>query len=53
MAWPAKYGASGVMTFCVSHHGKVYEKDLGDDTDALARAMDRFDPGDGWTVVED
>ncbi|HYN61074.1 MAG TPA: DUF2950 family protein [Rubrivivax sp.] len=28
--------------------GVDYEKDLGPDTEALAKAMTRFDPGPGW-----
>jgi len=48
VAWPVKYGETGVMTFVVSHDGLVYEKDLGPDTEARAKAMARFDPGPGW-----
>ena len=29
IAWPAKYGDSGVMSFMISHEGQVFEKDLG------------------------
>ena len=29
IAWPAKYGNSGVMTFVVNQRGIVFEKDLG------------------------
>jgi hypothetical protein len=32
VAYPADYRSSGVKTFVVSHHGVVYEKDLGPDT---------------------
>jgi hypothetical protein len=32
----------------VSHSGTVYEKDLGPDTDATARAMTRFNPDKSW-----
>jgi hypothetical protein len=48
VAWPVRYGDTGVMTFMVSHAGIVVEKDLGPSTDAIARAMTRFDPGEGW-----
>ena len=48
IAYPARYGSSGVMTFIVNHDGIVYEKDLGPDTASAARAITRFDPGDGW-----
>ncbi|MGY4828500.1 DUF2950 domain-containing protein [Sphaerotilaceae bacterium SBD11-9] len=49
VAWPVRYGDTGVMTFMVSHDGVVYEKDLGRNTDALARAMTRFNPDAGWS----
>ncbi|HKE29357.1 MAG TPA: DUF2950 domain-containing protein [Bryobacteraceae bacterium] len=52
VAFPAEYGVSGVKTFLVNHEGVVYEKDLGSQTDALARAMTRFNPGKGWKAVE-
>lgn len=48
VAWPAKYGDSGVMTFVVSRDGIVYEKDLGPRTDAVARAMKAYDPDSSW-----
>jgi len=51
MSWPVKYGDTGVMTFLVSHAGQVYQKDLGPDTDALARTMKVFDPNSDWQKV--
>jgi hypothetical protein len=51
VAWPVKYGDSGVMTFMVSHDGKLFERDLGPGTDGVVRAMTRFDPGPGWQAV--
>jgi len=51
VAWPIRYGDTGVMSFIVSHDGVVYEKDLGPNTDAVARAMTRFNPDSGWTKV--
>ena len=39
VAWPARYGNSGVMTFIVNHEGVVYEKDLGPDSHAVASGM--------------
>jgi hypothetical protein len=51
IAWPADYGVSGVKTFLVSHHGTVYEKDLGEETEALAGAIVRFDPDATWSLV--
>lgn len=52
VAYPAAYGASGVMTFVVNHEGVVYEKDLGKNTAAVAKAMTSFDPDKTWKKVE-
>ncbi|MDO8959710.1 MAG: DUF2950 family protein, partial [Rhodocyclaceae bacterium] len=51
VAWPVKYGDSGVMSFIVSHDGVLYEKDLGPKTSATARAMSQFNPDDSWKKV--
>ena len=51
VAWPVRYDDTGVMTFIVSHDGKVFQKDLGPDTDAEARAMTLFDPDSSWQEV--
>lgn len=48
VAYPAQYGSSGIMTFIVNHDGVVYEKDLGPNTPALARAMTKFNPDETW-----
>jgi hypothetical protein len=52
VAWPIQYGETGVMSFIVSHDGKVYEKDLGPGSDAAARAMARFNPDSTWRKVD-
>ena len=49
MAFPADYGASGVMTFLVSHQGKVYEKDLGEKTAGIVKKMKEYNPDKTWT----
>ena len=51
IAYPAKYGSSGVMSFIVNHDGVVYQKDLGPQTATRAAAITKFDPGQGWTAV--
>jgi hypothetical protein len=51
VAWPMRYGETGVMSFMVSHDGELYQKDLGPNTNALARAMTRFDPDSTWKKV--
>ena len=51
IAWPAKYADTGVMSFMISHDGQVFEKDLGPDSEQLAKSMKRFDPDDSWQTV--
>jgi len=53
VAWPAKYGNSGVMTFTMNHRGLVFEKDLGPETAQLAAAIDSYDPDSTWAPTED
>jgi hypothetical protein len=52
VAWPARHGDSGVMTFIVNHDGVVYQKNLGSETGKLAPAINRFDPDPSWQKVE-
>jgi Protein of unknown function (DUF2950) len=52
VAYPAKYGSSGIMTFIVNQDGTVYESDLGSSTASRAAAMTTFDPGKGWSAVK-
>ena len=49
LAYPARYGYSGVKTFMVSQDGEVFEKDLGPNTRAAAQKIQSFDPDAGWT----
>ncbi len=51
LAWPAEYGVSGVMTFIVNQDGVVFQKDLGEETDALVESISLFDPADGWVAI--
>jgi Protein of unknown function (DUF2950) len=51
VAYPDQYGDSGVMTFIVSHSGRVFEKDLGRSSEAIGAKMTTFDPGAGWKEV--
>ncbi len=53
IAWPAIYGETGVMTFVVSHHGTVYEKDLGPETAKLVKQINSFNPDKTWEAVEE
>jgi hypothetical protein len=52
LAYPAKYGVSGVMTFLVNHEGVVYQKNLGKETEAVAGKMRSFSPDSGWKKAQ-
>jgi len=52
IAYPARYGNSGVMTFIVNQEGIVYEKDLGKNTGKIAKAIKTFDPDNTWKPIE-
>ena len=52
VAYPAQYGNSGVMTFIVNHEGKVYQKDLGKNTAAIAQSMKEYNPDKTWTEAK-
>ncbi len=48
VAWPVKYGETGVMTFIVNSDGNVYERDLGPGTTQAAAGIKAFNPDSGW-----
>ena len=52
VAYPVQYGVSGIMTFIVNHQGMVYEKNLGQDTEPIARAMQAYNPDPTWKKAE-
>lgn len=52
VAWPERYGDSGVMTFIVNRDGQVHQKNLGRQTDAAARQMKAYNPDASWQKVE-
>jgi hypothetical protein len=52
VASPSKYDNSGVMTFIVNHDGVVYQKDLGKNTDKIAKSMTKYDPDKTWVKAQ-
>ena len=52
VAWPIRYGDTGVTSFMVSHDGVLYQKDLGPNGAAIAREMKVFNPDPTWSKVE-
>lgn len=53
IAWPAVYGHTGVTSFMINQQGEVYQQDLGEHTDAAAKAITAFDPDAKWQKVDD
>lgn len=52
VAFPVKYGNSGIMSFMVNQQGIVYQKDLGPNSVALGSAMTEYNPDSSWKPVE-
>ena len=53
VAYPAEYRSSGVMTFIAGVDGVVYQKDLGKNTEVLAKGMKEYNPDSGWQKTEE
>ena len=51
VAYPVVYGETGIMTFIVNRNGRMFQRDLGRDGVAAAKAMTEFDPGPGWIAT--
>lgn len=51
IATPYRYGSTGIMTFLISHHGDVWQANLGPETVRLAAGITAFNPGPGWEKV--
>ena len=45
VAYPAVYGASGIMTFVVNQDAVVHQKDLGPKTAQIAKCDKDVQPG--------
>lgn len=48
VAWPVKYGATGIMSFMVGSDGVVVQRDLGRHSAQLAAGMKQFNPDNTW-----
>jgi hypothetical protein len=53
IAYPDKWGSSGVMTFMVNQQGRVYQKNLGADTAKIAPEIKEYDPDSTWKLVNE
>ena len=52
LAYPAEYRNSGVMTLIINQNESVFQKDLGEKTAELAKAINEFNPDNTWNPVE-
>jgi hypothetical protein len=52
IAWPVKYGDSGIMTFIINRDGIVYQRNLGPDTDGIVDTIVEYNPTDEWEQVK-
>lgn len=52
VAFPARYGDSGVMTFLVNQHGIVFEKNLSTRTTVIAGQMTDYNPDPSWEMAQ-
>lgn len=52
IAWPADYGTTGIMTFIVGPESKIFQKDLGKQTETLVETIAVFDPDASWHPVD-
>jgi len=48
VAYPADYRSSGVMTFIVGPDGVIYQKDLGNKTEQIGKALKEYNPDSTW-----
>jgi Protein of unknown function (DUF2950) len=53
IAYPDKWGSSGVMTFIVNQQGRIYEKNLGPKTSEIARTITEYNPDPSWKRVKE
>jgi hypothetical protein len=52
VASPDKWGSSGIMTFLVNQDGKVYQKNLGEQTAEIVKTMTEYNPDSTWEEVK-
>jgi hypothetical protein len=51
IAYPARYGVSGIMSFLVNQDGVAYEQNLGKNTAAIVAKINMFNPDASWRQV--
>jgi len=52
ISYPADYANSGIMSFVCNHQGKVFQADLGENTELIAGGIDVYNPNETWELVK-
>jgi hypothetical protein len=52
IAYPAQYGASGIMTFIVNQGGSIYQKDMGPNSAQAAQSLKVYAPDSSWKKLD-
>lgn len=52
IAWPVAWGQTGVMSFMVDMQDRVYQANLGEETENKAQAITQFTLDDSWQQVQ-
>jgi hypothetical protein len=53
VAYPEHWDQSGIMTFIVNQDGKVFQRNLGEETARIAGKMKAYNPDADWMPVSD
>jgi hypothetical protein len=53
VAYPVRWGHSGIMTFIINQDGKVFQRNLGERTAVAASKMTQYNPTRNWNEVKD
>ena len=51
VAWPVTYGQTGVMSFVINQDDRVYQSNLGSDSEYKANALTAYPPDKTWHPV--
>jgi len=53
VAYPGKWGSSGIMTFIINQQGRIYERNLGPRSVEVAGTITEYDPDPTWKLVKE
>ncbi|EMK5830805.1 DUF2950 family protein [Citrobacter sedlakii] len=52
LAWPVSWGETGVMSFMVNQDDRVYQADLGKETEKRVTAINQYSEDEPWKPVD-